>query len=213
MERRLREAVRYLGYGKNTADERTCGIIREAYRQLEETAEPKSICRVFGMEQKAEGRVKAGPLEITSRNLGKNLRGCVKLVVFGATLGIGVDRLIKRTSVVDMSRAVILQACAAVLLEEYCDRVQAEAGNELEKEGLFLRPRFSPGYGDFDIRYQEPIMQVLDCAKTIGLTLTEGYMMTPSKSVTAVIGAGPFRKNCPTAGCEACGKTDCAYRR
>ena len=33
-------------------------------------------------------------------------------------------------------------------------------------------------------------MQILDCAKTIGLTMTDSYMMSPTKSVTAVIGAG-----------------------
>ena len=51
----------------------------------------------------------------------------------------------------------------------------------MEKEGLYLRPRFSPGYGDFDIHYQEPIMRMLDCAKNIGLTITDSYMMTPDQ--------------------------------
>ena len=112
-----------------------------------------------------------------------------------------------------MSYTVVLQACAAALLEEFCDRRQLEIGKELEKEGLYLRPRFSPGYGDFDIGYQEPLMRMLDCARAIGLTMTEGYMMSPTKSVTAVIGASPVRERCPIEGCEACGKKDCEYRR
>ena len=49
-------------------------------------------------------------------------------------------------------------------------------------------------------------MRMLDCAKTIGLTMTENYMMTPTKSVTAVIGASPVKERCPVEGCEACGK-------
>ena len=209
----MKEAVRYLGYGNNTADERTCAMIQESFTELERAADPKSICRIFDMEQDADGTIKAANMKLVSKSLSRNLKGCVRLVLFGATLGIGVDHLIRRSSVTDMSRAVILQACAAALLEEYCDKIQEEAGKELEKEKLYLRPRFSPGYGDFDIHYQEPIMRILDCAKTIGLSMTDGYMMTPTKSVTALIGASPIKERCPAAGCEACSKTDCEYRR
>ena len=39
------------------------------------------------------------------------------------------------------------------------------------------------------------------------------YMMSPTKSVTAVIGAGTSDIRCHTKGCEACEKQDCIYRR
>ena len=84
---------------------------------------------------------------------------------------------------------------------------------ELEEEHLYLRPRFSPGYGDFDICYQEPVVRMLNCAKTIGLTLTDSFMMTPTKSVTAVIGISTQKDRCPISGCEVCTKKDCEYRR
>ena len=56
-------------------------------------------------------------------------------------------------------------------------------------------------------------MRMLDCAKTIGLTMTDSYMMTPTKSVTALIGVSLTEENCHIKGCESCGKKDCAYRR
>ena len=209
----MREAIRYLGYGRNTADERTRMMIEDAFSEVEKAAGPKSICRIFDVNQATDGRITIENMEIDSRSLSSNLKGCVKIVLFGATLGAGIDHLIRRTSLTDMSRAVIQQACAATLLEEYCDEKQLEIGRELEQEGLYLRPRFSPGYGDFDIHYQEPIMRMLDCAKKIGLTMTDSYMMTPTKSVTALIGVSPIRESCPVAGCETCDKTDCEYRR
>ena len=211
----MREAIRYLGYGRNTADERTRMMIEDAFSEVEKAAGPKSICRIFDVNQNTDGRITIENMEIDSRSLSRNLKGCVKIVLFGATLGAGIDHLIRRTSLTDMSRAVIQQACAATLLEEYCDEKQLEIGCELEqeKDGLYLRPRFSPGYGDFDIHYQKQLMQILDCAKKIGLTMTDSYMMTPTKSVTAVIGVSPIRERCPVAGCETCDKTDCEYRR
>jgi len=99
------------------------------------------------------------------------------------------------------------------MLEEYCDACQREIAKQQEKEGWYLRPRFSPGYGDFDIQYQKPLMQMLDCAKTIGLTMTDSFMMTPTKSVTAVIGMSRIKERCPIQGCEICEKKDCEYRR
>lgn len=213
MEKRVSEAIRYLGFGRNAADERTCRLIQEAFDVLDREANPRSIYRIFDLEHRKDGTIAAGGLVIRSRSLERNLRGCDRLVLFGATLGTGVDRLITRTSVKDMAKAVIVQACAAALLEEYCDRCQEEIAEKMEKEGRYLRPRFSPGYGDFDIRHQETLMRMLDCAKNIGLTMTESWMMSPTKSVTAVIGAGTGKERCPVAGCESCSKKDCEYRR
>ncbi len=213
MDRRTREAVRYLGYGRNAADDRTLALINDAFAELDRSAAPKSVCRIFDLEQTADGRIRIGTMEIKSTSLSRNLKGCGSVVLFGATLGEETDRLIRRWSVTDMAKAVVLQACAAAVLEEYCDAQQKKIGQELESSGLYLRPRFSPGYGDFDISYQAPIMRMLDCAKTIGLTMTDGFMMTPTKSVTALIGAGTGKERCPAAGCEMCEKTDCEYRR
>ncbi len=134
-------------------------------------------------------------------------------MLLGATLGAGVDRLIAQDFLGDMARAVVLQSCAAAMLEEYCDECQKKIAAELEEEHLYLRPRFSPGYGDFDICYQEPVVRCWICAKTIGLTLTDSFMMTPTKSVTAVIGISTQKDRCPISGCEVCTKKDCEYRR
>lgn len=158
-------------------------------------------------------RIRIGKMQIASHSLTRNLRGCREAVVFGATLGPAVDVLMRRYSLTDMAKAVVLQACAAAFLEEYCDQIQEEIGEKLEAEGKYLRPRFSPGYGDFDIHHQGEILRMLDAAKKIGLTMTDSYMLTPTKSVTALIGISATRENCHIKGCESCGKQDCPYRR
>ena len=203
-EKRVREAVRYLGFGKNEADERTLELIQQSFKDLEQEAGPKSICQIFDLNHTDDGRLVIGQMEIRSKSLSRNLKGCRQVVLFGATLGAGVDRLMRRISLTDMARAVILQSC---------DECQKKIAAELEEEHLYLRPRFSPGYGDFDICYQEPVVRMLNCAKTIGLTLTDSFMMTPTKSVTAVIGISTQKDRCPISGCEVCTKKDCEYRR
>ena len=53
---------------------------------------------------------------------------------------------------------------------------------------MYTRPRFSPGYGDLPINMQKDIFAALDCPRKIGLSLNESLLMSPSKSVTAIIG-------------------------
>ena len=54
--------------------------------------------------------------------------------------------------------------------------------------------------------------RVLDCPRKIGLTLNESLLMSPSKSVTAIIGLGHPRESSCSGGCNQCSKTDCIYR-
>lgn len=213
MDGRVKEAVRYLGYGRHAVDEKTEELVRASLEELDRTLEGRIVYRIFELEVPDDGSVRIGELRIASRNLAKNMRGCERAVMLGATLGIGVDIRMKRYSLTDMTRAVVLQACAAAMLEEFLDGWQQEYEREALKEGYYLRPRFSPGYGDFDISHQEDIIRMLDSAKKIGLTMTDGYMLTPTKSVTAVIGMSRESVPCHKKGCEECEKTDCIYRR
>ena len=213
MDQLTKEAIRYLGYGRHAVDDQTLTMIADAFESLRVVAGRKFIYRIFCLERVDTAEVSFGGMTVNSRSLGKNLKGCDRIILFGATLGIHVDQLIRRTSLTNMAEAVVLQACAAALLEEYCDCCQKEIAFEIEKEGRHLRPRFSPGYGDFSIEYQREIMGLLECSKKIGLTMTDSYMMTPTKSVTAVIGAGTTQENCHRKGCEACEKKDCLFRR
>ncbi len=74
---------------------------------------------------------------------------------------------------------VTLQACAAAMLEEYLDEWQTALEADMKKEGYYIRPRFSPGYGDFDMAHQDMILlRMLDTAKKIGLTHRRQYADT-----------------------------------
>ncbi len=212
MDARVREAVRYLGYGGHAVDEQTLALIEDSFTELEEAVGKRIIYRIFDVSWEA-GRLLIGNMDIASRNLSKNLRDCKEAILLGATLGIGADMLLKRYSLTDMSRVVVLQAAAAAMLEEFLDQWQSRLRVEFENSGQYLRPRFSPGYGDFDIRHQDRILRMLDADRRIGLTMTDSYMLTPTKSVTAVIGISRKREECPLEGCEVCNKKDCIYRR
>ena len=213
MDRRVSEAVRYLGYGKNAVDDRTRNLIALSFQELEQVAAVKSVYQFFSCIVEKEEEVRIGTMEVRSRNLAKNMKGCQDAAMFGITLGTGADLLIRKYMVTDIAKAVVTQACAAVLLEEACDDLQEKIKKEKAKEDLWIRPRFSPGYGDFDIHHQKDILRILDTHKKIGLSMTDSYMLTPTKSVTALIGICKEEMQCHKTGCESCTQLDCQYRR
>ncbi|ADL05022.1 vitamin B12 dependent-methionine synthase activation domain-containing protein [Lacrimispora saccharolytica] len=213
MEISRKEIRRYLGYGKNEGDEAVNALIEECIRELMACATPKSITRVYPLELLSDDWINFTVFKTKSRNLSRNLADCEQVILFAATLGSGVDVLLHKYTKLQMSKAVVMQAAAAAMIEEYCDEENRKLKEEYEDRKLYLRPRFSPGYGDFPLVCQKDITAVLETSKRIGITLTDSLLMIPSKSVTAVMGVSGKPYRCEIQGCESCSKTDCAYRR
>jgi len=148
-----------------------------------------------------------------SRALAKNLQDCREVILFAATVGLGIDRLIRKASAGNVADAVWLQALGAERIEALCDTFCEKQRALAAEKDLYLRPRFSPGYGDLPLALQKDIFRTLDCSRQIGLTLTESLLMMPSKSVTAIVGICGMPCRPGAAGCSSCGKKDCAFRK
>ena len=127
-------------------------------------------------------------MQSRSNSLSRHREGCESVVLFDATIGLEIDRLIFRYGKISPSKALFLQAIGAERIEALCDLFFTDLEKEKEKEGKLLRARFSAGYGDFSLDAQKEIFASLDCARKIGLTLNASLLMSPSKSVTALIG-------------------------
>jgi cobalamin-dependent methionine synthase I len=87
-----------------------------------------------------------------------------------------------------MARAAAVQAAGAAMIEAYVNEECQEIHQQALAQGKHDHPRFSPGYGDLPLEMQKDVMTALDCGRTVGITLTDSLLMTPSKSVTAIIG-------------------------
>ena len=142
------EVLRYLGYRGQRADEAITEQIRECIHEMLRVIQPRCVYRRFPLTFLEEDTMEAGGLVLKSRNLSTNLRGCREVIYFAATLGNGVDRLMTRFGRLNITKAAILQAVGAAAMEAYCDQCQRSLEEDLQAEHLYLRPRFSPGYGD-----------------------------------------------------------------
>lgn len=208
-----KEIIRYLGFGRNKPDDKTLELIRECSDELERAATPKHTYRRMAVFVTDDNYIIADGLKMHSANLAKNLRGCGEIIVFAATLGNATDMLMNKYNRISISRAAILQACGAAMIEDYCNACQRKIEQELATENLFVRPRFSPGYGDLSLEHQNAVLSLLNAHKTVGIHLSEGNVMIPEKSVTAIMGISNVNSRCHIEGCELCDKKDCPFRR
>ena len=109
------------------------------------------------------------------------------------TLGHKVDQLIRYYEKINMTKAIILDACSSTAIEEVADNLCDDLEKKYLIESKKLTSRFSPGYGDLDISIQREFLNILNAGKIIGLTSTLSNILIPRKSVTAI--AGIINKN------------------
>lgn len=142
--------------------------------------------------------------KVQSKNLASNLKGVKKCVIFCATIGSKFDRLLNKYSLISPSKALLLQGLGAERIESLCNEFNKEITEKFHK----TTPRFSPGYGDLSLDFQRDVLNVLQASKNIGVTLTDSSLMSPSKSVTAIIGVldsnnNDFQVKSPCTYCES----------
>ncbi|MBQ7883937.1 MAG: Vitamin B12 dependent methionine synthase activation subunit [Phascolarctobacterium sp.] len=198
------EALRYL---RAQANDEAAGILVDTvFLKLRNEVQVRHVLQKHSCTVLEDGVLLDCGVKFTSRSLAKHLEGCAEVLLLAATLGSKVDVAIRRLALGSVAEGAAAQAVAACLIEGYCDEVQERVETTLKQ-----RPRFSPGYGDWDLAEQRKLFAILECEKKLGLTLTDGLMMAPSKSVTAVIGLSESVA-CVWNKCMQCGNTSCPYR-
>jgi hypothetical protein len=174
-----REILRYAKCGGDTlpAEAKSC------LNSLPPTVCGRVCWAVFDVAETDAG-LDLGFTVTDSKQLKKNLSGCKKIVLFAATAGVEFDRQVLKYERVSPAKALWYQSIGAAYVESVCDTFCKEL---TEKYGG-TRPRFSPGYGDLPLAMQKDIFTALQCEKQIGVTLNDDLFMTPTKSVTAIVG-------------------------
>lgn len=178
----ISEAMRYIGAagGNDTLQ----NLVQDAVNNFKKIATPLG-CYIRLPIKVTNDTVDFGFAITKSKSLAKNLKACNYAFIFAVTLGVRVDLALNRSLLTSPSEAVILDAVGSAAVEGLANSLNDLLENQA---GQSLRPRFSPGYGDFDLSFQRQIITLLDTHRKIGLSLTDGLMLTPTKSITAIVG-------------------------
>ena len=180
-----REVLRYMKSG--TPAPAVTALLEETLQEIGPMLTPRLCYRTVEVKQHQTG-VEIGGFHLCSTQLSHALSGCTHAVVLAATAGLALDRAIARYGRISPARALCAQGIGTERVEALCDAFTKEQNAALAPTGMRLRPRFSPGYGDLPLTAQHALFALLSPEKHIGVTLTRELLMSPTKSVTAIVG-------------------------
>jgi len=192
------------------------GLLEGALGTYARLAEPRALCEEVSAERFA---AVLAPIDVAGDGLvvGQVYPRAEALCLFVATVGEAVPARIRTLFGEDaLAQGWMLDAVAsagadllALRLAERYRRKLAEGGSEHVR----VLP-YSPGYCGWPTHGQRPLFEVLR-PEGIGVTLNDSCLMSPIKSVSGVLVAGPgethrFRPDFPF--CDDCRTRECGPR-
>ena len=159
--------------------------LKESLEAAKGAVKCRAVWRRYPLRRNGE-ELDLGFARTDTRDLRQHLEGCSEILLFACTAGAEMDRRIARAKLLSPARGLLMHAIGAQQVEGGCDRLCQRLAELFPDRQL--TDRFSPGYGDLPLAMQRDVMEALDCGRTVGITLTDSLLMTPSKSVTAIIG-------------------------
>lgn len=168
-------------------------------------SEPLETCSKTGFSSKKLG--------IKSARWGKTatlMTGSKEVCCFGLTLGERVETTNKELDEKSLIDSFIWDALCSSLAEFYADQAELFLSHHYRKKGLEITRRFSPGYCDLSLEQGQSAIFGFCNLDVIGLRISRFGLMTPRKSITAMVLAAEcvsFR-----VPCHFC-KRECRHRR
>jgi hypothetical protein len=165
-------------------DEGLYDHVETALDMLEKTARPRWWA-VDIDEVSVSGRdVAFGGIETRSKKLSAHLGGVKRLTIMVATIGPKPEQ--KAAGLTGKGRhldGMMLDAAASAMTEQVLRIVHRRARKRIGAKGT---ARIAPGYGDFGLEVQAPLLELAGCDE---ITVDpESHMMTPKKSSTGLVG-------------------------
>ncbi len=133
-----------------------------------------------------------------------------EIYCFAITLGGAVDDRIRQLGKTAMVRALMLDSVASVMADQFADQIQKQCERFYQQQGLTSSARFSPGYCDWPMKEGQAALIPFLQPEPIGITASDTGLMTPRKSITAVVIAA--ERMPAVSPCFLCGR-ECDHRR
>ncbi|GAB2021861.1 vitamin B12 dependent-methionine synthase activation domain-containing protein [Pseudolactococcus yaeyamensis] len=184
------EVLRYLGYRrKQELTSNISALVDEMILEVQNVSNARYLYQAYDFTLDEINHVihlTNTDLVLQSKQLYNHLKHAKQVVLLAATLGIEVERQIRRYELSEMTKAFVLDAACVDYIEKICDLAEVDIDSQFTDS--VLNRRFSPGYGDLSLEVQPQFLKTLNADRQLGLTLTDTNLMVPRKSVTAILG-------------------------
>ncbi len=166
-------------------------IFNELIKKSDQLIEPAGSYIILEIKKHNETATtfKNSDFIIESPQVSKLLNKSVYGVIFIATIGPETEERVNDLSNDNqLTKAFILDAIGSETADDVADKIHYNLIKPIaEAEGYTVTPRFSPGYGDWNIKVQSNIVDICK-GKSIGIGVNKYSMMIPQKSISGVFG-------------------------
>ena len=210
------EVLRFQGYkkGVDLPSVDVIALFDEALALGERLIAPRVVYRAVPVTRQASHLIEAADQILHIPEI-ERLWGRLEAVGAGiCTVGSAIEERVRNLfDAREFPLAVMLDSvgsAAAESLAEYANDLLCQAALA---EGLKVTNRISPGYAGWDTAEQAELFRLCP-GEPIGVALNSACFMTPTKSISFLVGVGPeARVDHYFTQCRRCWMRDCAYRR
>lgn len=199
------EVLRYLGYKNQELNQSLSTVVEECLSEVQSLIEPRWVFQTHPILTVDSGIQLTGTnMILPGQDIARHLGQADAAVLMAVTLGIRVEQQILYYEKMELTRAVILDACASAAVEAVADQFCQKLADQMKSNNQYLTTRFSPGYGDLPLNLQRKLINVLHAERRIGLGATTQSILVPGKSITAIAGVLTKKQSNAQRQCAEC---------
>jgi hypothetical protein len=210
------EVLRFQGYkrGGVAPDATVLELFHEALTLGRELMAPRAVIRWARVTGQASDRLETDEVAFTIPGIGRHWGPVEAVAAAVVTIGDALERRVAELwATRELPLAAMLDSTGSGAVESLAEYVNDLLCQEGLARGWRVTNRVSPGYAAWDLREQRQLFALCP-GDVIGVHLNEACVMTPEKSISLLVGAGPeARVDHYFSQCARCWMRDCAYRR
>ena len=204
-----------LGYNSSNVPHPVIESLNQIKENLPKLLKPEGGYKLFQSDLVSFGKDRFEIDGITfncEKIIASNFKKCDSIIILVITLGNEISDYIR--NLMDNGEILtgfVADKIASEIVEQFADKIELKIANDISSNNLNITNRYSPGYCGWSVNEQHKLFSLLP-EKFCGIKLTESALMTPIKSISAVIGVGENAKKrdyqCSICDIEFCYKRE-----
>lgn len=208
------DIMRLLGEQEGSEDAYSQDVVNQCIGECEKIMRPAAACVL--LEALEADSTEEIAIEGISFQAGKIVHKMLKhsntYAFFLVTVGPEPEMLARELlGKGDILEGYITDLVASALVDSLAGQVHDVLAALASRKGMKVTNRYSPGYCSWDVAEQQKLFKLFP-ANTCGISLSESSLMSPTKSISAIIGMGPAVKFNEYT-CEICPMKTCHFRK
>jgi hypothetical protein len=181
-----------LGYkrGKTKLSEPAGKVLEAAFKRAEGLIHPQGVYLIKRIKEKSHETITFINSQVFFRgkSISRLLSRSSAAALMAVTIGLKLEETIaQETQAGNLEKALALDVIGSEAAEAAAEALNVHLISLARQEKLLLTRRYSPGYGDFSLDNQSQLFHALSL-EDLGISIDENFVLTPKKTITAVIG-------------------------